>query len=237
MTPIDPSTTVAELAVERPQRTRIFEQLGLDYCCGGGRSLETACADEGLDLHTVLVLLEREAEAQASAATDTDWASASVDELVDHIVRDHHGYLRSELPRLSELSAKVRSAHGDERPELIEVAAIFERLRAELEEHAEKEEQGVFPAARLLAAGSAPGAAAHDLDELEHEHAEVGAALAELRSLTGGYDAGRALCGTHRALIDGLRELELDTHEHVHEENNILFPRLLAAAGSTATEH
>lgn len=234
MTSIDPSTTIAALAVERPQRTRIFEQLGLDYCCGGGRTLESACAADGLDLHTVLVLLEHEAEAQAPAASDTDWASASVDELVDHIVRDHHGYLRSELPRLSELSAKVRSAHGDERPELIEVAAIFERLRAELDEHAEKEERDVFPAARLLAAGSAPHPAAPALDELEHEHAEVGAALAELRSLTGGYDVERSLCRSHRALIDGLRELELDIHEHVHEENNILFPRLVAAAAPAA---
>lgn len=117
MTPIDPSATVATLALERPQRTRLFEQLGLDYCCGGGLTLEDACAAEGLDLHTVLVLLER--EMQAPAAKDTDWSSASVDELIDHIVNDHHGYLRSELPRLSELSAKVRSAHGDDRPELI----------------------------------------------------------------------------------------------------------------------
>ncbi|MFN8187440.1 MAG: iron-sulfur cluster repair di-iron protein [Gaiellales bacterium] len=226
MARIDPETTVAALTLERPQRTRLFEQLGLDYCCGGERSLAEACAAHGLDLNTVLVLLA--GEAQTPTTDLKDWSEASIPDLVDHIVNAHHTYLREELPRLSELSAKVAAAHGAEHPELVELARRFEQLRSELEEHLELEESVTFPAARALASGEA--ASPGDLDGLLHDHREVGAALEELRERTAGYDAEQALCGTHRALLTGLHELEVDIHEHVHEENNILFPRIASQA-------
>jgi regulator of cell morphogenesis and NO signaling len=206
--------SLAELVVEEPSRSRVFERFGLDYCCGGGHTLEEACRERGVPVEDVLLALDR-----APSAPAVDWSAASIDELIDHIVETHHVYLRDELPRLSQLWARVARAHGGPKPELVEVSATFETLRAELEPHLAHEEAEVFPAFRAAAGGAS-------LDLLEHDHAEVGRLLARLSELTHGFDQTLALCGTHRAAVDGLRELTLDLHEHVHEENNILFPRV-----------
>jgi len=219
---IDPSRTVAELVLERPSRARVFERLGLDYCCGGKRSLAEACAGRGIDPAAAVAALA--AAADAEAPESTDWSSAPLGALCDHIVEAHHARLREELPRLSGLLEKVVRAHGTGRPELTELRQTFEAMRAELETHMADGEERVFPACR---AGTPVGP--RELAALEHEHAATGAALARLRELTGGHDLDRALCNTHRAALDGLRELELDLHLHIHEENNVLFPRALAA--------
>jgi len=230
VTPIDPNATVASLVVQRPARARLLERLGLDYCCGGKRSLAEACSSRGLDLATVIALLE--AEGEGAAGGEADWSSAPLAELCEHIVGEHHAFLRRELPRLSELLDKVEQAHGHEHPQVLEAKAVFAGLRRELEAHMAKEEQVLFPACVGLAQGGraapfVPSAIA----VMEDEHAEAAAALERLSDLTGGYDLGRALCNTHRATLDGLRELERDLRRHIHEENNILFPRTLAALG------
>ena len=156
---------------------------------------------------------------------ERDWTQAPLPELCDHIVSSHHEHLREELPRLDTLLEKVVRAHGDERPELAELRDVFTALRNELEEHITTEEEELFPLVRTGGPYDAEQVA-----ELEHEHESAGSALAKLRELSGGYDLDRALCNTHRATLDGLRELELDLHQHIHEENNVLFPRALAAA-------
>lgn len=223
---IDPNATVADLVVERPARARVLERLGIDYCCGGRRSLAEACAAEGLDLAAVLASLEDEA---GTAAGEPDWARASLADLCDHIVVEHHGYLRRELPRLAELLAKVEAAHGREQPETAALRQVFAGLQAELEEHMAKEEQVLFPACRALEARTAaPRFVPAAIAVMEDDHAQAAAALDRLRSLSKGYDLAQALCNAHRAALDGLRELELDLHRHIHEENNILFPRALA---------
>jgi regulator of cell morphogenesis and NO signaling len=219
---IDPSRTVAELVLEQPSRARVFEELGVDYCCGGKRRLDEACEARGVTVDTALAALEA---ARDEHSTERDWARAPLVELCDHIVSAHHDRLREELPRLDGLLEKVVRAHGDERPELAEMRETFVALRVELEEHMATEEEELFP---LVARGGPYDEAR--VAELEHEHEFAGSALARLRELSGGYDLERALCNTHRATVDGLRELELDLHQHIHEENNILFPRALAAA-------
>jgi regulator of cell morphogenesis and NO signaling len=218
-TTISPELSLAELVVEQPSRSRVFERFGLDYCCGGGHTLEEACAKQGVPVETVLAALE-----EPQPAASVDWTAASIDELIDHIVETHHARLREELPRLSRLVAAVARAHGGAAPELVAVASTFEALRADLEVHLVEEEEHAFPAFRL-AAGGADFA---ELALLEHDHAQVGRLLARLQELTNGYDQARAYCGTHRAALDGLRELTVDLHEHIHEENNILFPRVQA---------
>lgn len=220
--PLDPSRTVAELVLERPSRARVFERLGLDYCCGGKSSLSDACEHRGIDTAAAVDALETDTGAEPADATD--WTRAPLDELCDHIVETHHARLREELPRLSALIEKVVRAHGAERPELAELWQTFEALRSTLEAHIADEEDRVFPACR---AGTPLDA--REIAALEHEHATTGAALERLRELTGGHDLATALCNTHRATVDGLRELELDLHLHMHEENNVLFPRALAA--------
>jgi regulator of cell morphogenesis and NO signaling len=230
MTPVTASSTVAELVLERPARARLFERLGLDYCCGGRRPLEEACRRRGLDVETVVAALEAVDET-AAAAGAADWSHAGADELVAHIVDDHHDRLREELPRISALLDKVVRAHGQERPELVELAQVFATLRGELEQHTDAEEQVLFPACRALAGGTRPetGIAA-EIARLEREHAHAGELLEQMASLTGGFDAAGARCNTHRATLDALRELTADLHEHIHEENNILFPQVLGAA-------
>jgi regulator of cell morphogenesis and NO signaling len=215
------ATTLADLVLERPGAAHVLERLGLDYCCGGRRTLAEACAERGLDAATVAVFLESDLRPAASEE-EPDWREAPLEELVAHIVEAHHDRLRRELPRLSKLAGKVLRAHGADRPELREVHDVYAGLRAELEAHVADEEERVFPD---LLAGRATEA---ELEELEREHEGAAAVLARLSELTGGYDRDRARCATHRALLDGLHELELDMHRHVHEENNVLFPRARA---------
>jgi regulator of cell morphogenesis and NO signaling len=217
---IDPARTVADLVLERPARARVFEQLGLDYCCGGKRTLASACAARGVDPDAAIAALA--AVSDADAPESADWSSAPIGDLCDHIVDIHHARLREELPRLTGLLEKVVRAHGAERPELADVRSTFEGLRSELEEHMADEETRLFPACR-----DAGPLGPEDLAMLEDEHAEAGAALERLRALTGGFDLDSALCNTHRATLDGLHALELDLHQHIHEENNVLFPRVL----------
>jgi regulator of cell morphogenesis and NO signaling len=229
MAALSTSSTVAELVLERPSRARVFEQLGLDYCCGGKRSLEDACRRRGLDAGTVLTMLS--AAEQESVEPATDWVEAPLGELCDHIVERHHEYLRRELPRLSTLLEKVERAHGKDLSTARDLRATFEQLRTALEQHLADEEQELFPAIRVLEkGGELDGSFAAAVAASEAEHDDVGELLEALSALTGGYDTARALCNTHRATLEALHELELDLHRHVHEENNILFPRALARA-------
>lgn len=228
MAAVSTTTTVAELVLDRPARARLFEQLGVDYCCGGKRTLAEACRERGLDADTVVALLNADL---ADGPAPADWSRAPLGELCDHIVEAHHGFLRRELPRLSTLWEKVERAHGAESPAAAEVRATFEQLRIELEQHTTEEEETVFPRLRdAEEGGSLDEAFAAELAKLEHEHDHAGALLARLDELTDGFDLEGALCNTHRAAVDGLHELERDLHEHIHEENNILFPRARAGA-------
>jgi regulator of cell morphogenesis and NO signaling len=219
---IDPSRSVADLVLELPSRARVLEQLGVDYCCGGKRSLADACAGGGVGLDTTLAALE---SASQERSTEPDWTRASLAELCDHIVSAHHGLLRTELPRLDSLLATIVRVHGAGRPELAELRSTFAGLRDELEEHMASEEERLFPVCRTGGPFDA-----EQLAELSHEHDATGAALARLREIAQGYDLDQALCNTHRATLDGLHSLERDLHQHIHEENNVLFPRALATA-------
>jgi len=220
--PIEPSRTVAELVLEQPSRARVLEELGIDYCCGGRTPFAEACAARGLAVDDAVAALEGGAELPTS---ERDWTTAPLAELCDHIVSQHHDRLREELPRLDGLLEKVVRAHGEERPSVIELRDTFTALRSDLEQHLAAEEEQLFP---LVRAGGPYDA--EQMRELEHDHEWAGSALGRMRELTDGYDLEQAMCNTHRATLDGLRELELDLHQHIHEENNVLFPRALAVA-------
>lgn len=208
--------SVGDLVTAVPARARLFERLGIDYCCGGGESLAAACRARSLDPETVAVLLG--AFDETAAPGEQDWSGVPLDRLCDHIVDVHHAFLRRELPRISTLLEKCERAHG-----LREPRATFDQLRAELEPHLLEEERTLFPAIR----------AGDPLDpalagSLATEHAAVGGLLRRLSQLTNGYDTSAALCNTHRAALAALDDLARDVHEHIHEENNVLFPRALA---------
>lgn len=227
---LTPTTTLAEIATNHPQLTRELERLGLDYCCGGKRSLAEACRQQGLDAEAVVASLAKQPMADESSAA---WIGMAPAELVDHLEVCHHRYLKQELPRLSELAAKVSRVNGERHPELIRVQELVAELRTELEPHLRKEEEVLFPMIRTLTtATSRPGlpggSIGHPIAVLEAEHTAVGALLEQLRARTNGYQAPEDTCEATRALMAGLAELEANTHLHVHKENNHLFPAVIA---------
>jgi regulator of cell morphogenesis and NO signaling len=225
----DHTSTLGEMVLEQPSAAALFERLGLDYCCGGGRTLEEACGQHGLDARTVSVLLEGLADAPRSADLEAhDVARATIPELCEHIVTRHHEPLRRDLPRISDLLATVVRVHGKSHRELHDLQRLFTAIRADLEAHMRVEEQRLFPACRALAQAQDAAFDRDLLALLEDDHQATGDALCALRELAGGYRTELALCSTHRALLRALRAFELDMHQHVHEENNVLFPRARA---------
>ena len=180
----------------------------------------------------------RDADEYRSSAELTNWADREREDLIEHIERVHHVYLRNELPRLSAMIAEVRDVDGDRYPELSEITEVYEGLRTELESHMQKEEDVLFPMIRQLwyvwaEAQSFGGGIQNPIHADEDEHEETGRVLDRLRQLSGNYTSPQDVCNTYRALMHGLGQLELDLHHHIHEENNILFPRVLETGFAT----
>lgn len=229
------TVTLADLATTSPNAIRILEQYGLDYCCGGKQPFEEACLSKGLAPEQILREID---DAVVFTMVDQDWKTAPLDELVSHIVETHHAYLKLDLPVLEARIDKVVAVHGARDPQkLPRLAVVFAALRRELESHLQKEEAILFPfivqygraESRNQATPPVPfGSIANPIAAMEHEHADAGDALAEIRDLTGGYNPPAYACATVRALYDGLKALEKDLHVHIHLENNILFPRAIA---------
>lgn len=229
MSTIEPDTTLAELVIARPALAPRFDALGLDYCCGGQRSLTEAVDAAGLDLEAITAELQA-IPTRSAAEAEPGWDG--IDGLVDHLEATHHAYLRGALPRLVALADKVAGVHGANHPELTAVAALVHELRADLEPHLLKEERVLFPMIRDLAAAStAPtfqcGTLMNPIRVMLAEHDTVGELLAEVRAKTDEYQVPDDGCASYQALYAGLAELEADTHLHVHKENNVLFPAVL----------
>lgn len=228
--------TVGELLRERPARSRVFEDLGIDYCCGGKKPLAEACAKKGHDVDEVLEAINK-ADSTDSVEDSTDYALMPLDELADHIVATHHAYLVRELPRLQAMSAKVAKVHGESDERLGQLESVVNALVDELTSHMMKEERILFPVIRLLEqTDSLPympfGTIANPIRAMEAEHDTVGGALEDMHRLTDAYTPPDWACNTYRALLDGLHELEVDLHQHIHKENNLLFPGALAVEES-----
>lgn len=233
MQTITSETTVGEIVRAMPARSRIFENLGIDYCCGGKKPLAEVCRAKGLDPATVVAMLLALDGAPDTVAANPD--AMGLSELCDHIERAHHDYLREELPRLDFMTRKVTAVHGDHEPRLHEIRGVFESFNLEITAHTDEEEGVVFPKIRQLEAvnGDKDGIFAGlraALVKLESEHQSAGAALARFRELTDNYTPPDWACNTFRALYDGLDQLERNMHQHVHKENNVLFVKALAAA-------
>ncbi len=229
MTTFTEHTTLADIVTAQPGLARELGTRGLDYCCGGAATLAESCRSNDLDVDTVLAEL---AAIDADEATPA-WATMSAADLVDHIESTHHQYLWAELPRLSTLADNVVSVHAERHPELNEIAACYATLRADLEPHLTKEEHVLFPMARELAgSATAPttrrGTIGDPISVLLAEHDTVGELLARLRELTNDFQTPADGCASYAALFSGLADLEADTHLHVHKENNMLFPAVVA---------
>jgi len=220
---------VGKLVADCPARSHVFEHFGIDYCCGGKKALSDACAEKDIDPDTVLRDLI-EADAKPKKTFVVDWSAANLTFICDYVVLRHHQYLAAALPRLDALCRKVRSAHSERHPELSDLAFIFSTFRHDLEIHMAREEAILFPHIKSLEGfGPKPAPTCGTIESpiavMEDEHEAAGAALELMRKMTGDFTVPPEACNTWRALIDGLKELEEDMHQHVHIENNILFPR------------
>ena len=230
MTTIDTSMTLGALVTAHPELAGELEKRGLDYCCGGQRTLAEACAALGLDAGATASDL---GDAQTSVGEKPlDWPTMDAVELVEHLLITHHRYLWEELPRLSTLMTKIVSVHGERHPELAAVAACYEEVRSDLEPHLLKEERVLFPMiAELAAASTSPtfhcGTLLNPISVMMREHDAVGDLLARLRTLTHGYEIPDDGCASYSACFEGLARLESDTHLHIHKENNLLFPMVV----------
>jgi regulator of cell morphogenesis and NO signaling len=226
--------TVGELAARDHRKAEIFRKYGIDFCCGGGQTIEEAArrahVSEG-ELRSALRLAELSAD-----AAGFDPAGKTIPELVDIIVREHHAYVRNTLPLLLEYGRKVAGHHGANYPELV---PLEERIRYEAQDlaaHLDKEERVLFPAIVALSAEPADNSRGdnklhfidHCIERMLGEHQHSGESLEEFRRLTNNYTSPEGACNSFRFLYDKLREFEADLQQHIHLENNILFPKALA---------
>ncbi|MFB3902770.1 MAG: iron-sulfur cluster repair di-iron protein [Acidobacteriota bacterium] len=227
---ISKNTTVGELAGSLPGAVRLFEKLGIDFCCGGRVSLEDVCREKNLALDQVLAALETIKEVQQTASHNRDWSTSSLTELISHIVEKHHSYVRKETPGITGLLEKICEVHGKNRPEFLKVRDAWSALKDELAHHMYKEEMILFPFIERLE-GSNRGSSArpfapfgtvrNPIQMMLHEHDSAGRLLADIQGLL----TDRTGCNTSLEFFRSVDEFERDLHQHIHLENNILFPR------------
>ena len=229
--------TVGQLARENPEATRVFEKFGIDYCCGGNRSLEEACRAANLNIDQVLDSLEMAENSAHPVQADRNWQVEPLADLISHIKNTHHKYTREEIARLRPLFDKVCSVHGKNHPELLQIRALFHGLAQELTTHMMKEEMVLFPyMVRMEEAAmeNAPivpapfGTVKNPVSMMEHEHDAAGNALHAMRAASKGYAAPPDACISYQTLYGAVAAFEADLHQHIHLENNILFPRAIA---------
>jgi len=229
--------TVREFAVENIAATRIFEKVGIDYCCGGGQSLEQACEKADIPIDQVLDALEMAEETERAAQQVRDWSREPLSELIAHIKTTHHKYTREETARLSALLQKVCSVHGKNHPELLDIRETFAGLAQELATHLMKEEMVLFPYIERMEeaviqrepALPAPfGSVRNPVAMMEHEHDSAGEALRGIRKASSEFTAPADACVSYQTLYKSLAAFEADLRQHIHLENNILFPRAIA---------
>ena len=238
---LSPDRTVRDVVLELPQATRVFEKLKIDYCCGGDKPLGEACATAGVEVGNLERMLAEAGQAEIQSNGAFDFQKATLVELIGHILDKHHVYTKEEMARLEPLIDKVISAHGENHPELRSLGELFEQLCADLKPHMFKEEQILFPyiiemersALQNRPAPIAPfGTVNNPIRMMMIEHDTVGGLLRELRALSSNYAVPPDGCISYQTLYQALEAFEQDLHQHIHLENNILFPRAIELEGS-----
>lgn len=224
--------TVGEIVAQDYRTAKIFERYGIDFCCGGNAALSVACRENGIDQTSLLE--EIEAVMDQSVEQGQNFNAWSLSFLADYIVNTHHAYLKENIGRIAAHAHKTASVHGGHHPEVIEIAAIFDKISTDLAAHLREEEEVFFPATkrieattkaeRILEAGDIE-LLRTTLAKLHHEHEEIGDAVHTIRRLSDDYAVPVDACNTFMLTCKMLKEFEDDLHKHVHLENNILFPK------------
>lgn len=228
------SSTIGELVAEDYRKAEVFRKFGLDFCCGGHKSLEEACEEKGvstLDVENALKDVENK-----PLSTSQDFNNWELDFLSNYIVATHHKYVADSLPMLYEFSEKVARVHGDTHPEVIDIANYFDAVAKELKSHMQKEENILFPYIRELvdakkndsAINPSPfGTIENPIKMMESEHVSAGGNMEKIHELSNSFTPPEDACSSYRVLYSKLEEFEKDLHQHIHLENNILFPKAI----------
>ena len=231
---ISSEMTVREVAARVPESTRLFETLKIDYCCGGNRPLKQACATAGVEVANVMEQLSELETSRVGDRATVDLQQLSPTELITHILETHHVFTKSEMDRLQVLVTKVIAAHGANHPELLTVGELFQRLSSDLKPHMFKEEQVLFPyivAMQQAETQHQPlpfalfGTVRNPIRMMMMEHDTAGDILRKLRAATSDYRVPPDGCISYQTLYQALEGLEKDLHQHIHLENNVLFPK------------
>ncbi|SMO54647.1 iron-sulfur cluster repair di-iron protein [Gracilimonas mengyeensis] len=218
-------TPVGQIVAKDYRTAQILRSHGLDFCCGGGRTLEKACASKNIELEQVISELEGLQTSDSLTENYNEW---SLDFLVDYIVNNHHGFVQKALPEINFYAEKVARVHGERNPNLYDILQKVRLLSDEMLGHLQKEEEDLFPQIKELVREHKKGSVKEALIEaLEDEHDKAGQLMAEIEELTEGFTPPEDACASYRVLFQNLEGFQQDLHKHVHLENNILFPKAL----------
>jgi regulator of cell morphogenesis and NO signaling len=227
--------TLGEIAAKDLRKAEVLKKYGLDFCCGGKKTLEEACKEKGLDVLQVREALDKPSDF-TSILPQHDFNTWNLSFLSDYIVNVHHAYVQQAMPVLADLSQKVADHHRKTNPELTDIRGKVDEMLSELRVHLKKEESILFPYIKQLETSKKTGSAApagfgtilQPISVMEHDHAVVGDIADEIRSLTNNYTLPASACNSYSLLYKKLAEFEDDLHMHIHLENNILFPKAVA---------
>lgn len=226
--------TLGEIATKDLRKAEIFKKYGLDFCCGGKKTVREACAEKGIDATKVEEELQRaDSNPVMRPLPFDDW---NLDFLADYIVNTHHSYVKKTIPELRMYSAKVARVHGAQHPELVAINQLVEAICEELTEHMVKEEEVLFPFVKMMVAAKASGAVKpaagfgsvnNPVTMMEHEHEMVGRSLEQARQFSRNYAVPNDACASYKLFFKMMEEFENDLFTHIHLENNILFPKAI----------
>mgnify|MGYP000983713600 CR=1 FL=1 len=219
--------TIGKIAAKDSKKAALLKSLGIDFCCGGKQNVKEAAASIGMEEEELIQQLNQ-ANSKEQSAVNQDFNNWKIDFLCDYIINTHHENIKQWSPELSELAQKVATVHGAENPELFELNKQLTILLKDLNQHLEKEEKQLFPLAKNM-----ENLSVEEFDELlqilSTDHEEAGDELKELRKITGNYQLPENACYSYSSLFHKLKEFEADLFQHIHLENNILFPKLQKA--------
>jgi regulator of cell morphogenesis and NO signaling len=231
---VQKDNTVGEIVAQNFRAAQIFERFGLDFCCGGKKTISDACSNKGVNADEVIDELLRVNENGSSR--QIDYNAWDIDFLINYIIENHHSYVSKSMPVIFAHSQKVAEAHGENHPEVIKIAEYFSTVKDELEAHLMKEEKMLFPYIKKLVEikknnleQHVPpfGTVMNPIKVMESEHENAGLLFAEINRLSNGYTPPDDACTTFKVLYHELNEFEQDLHTHIHLENNILHPKAI----------
>ena len=221
--------TLASIATEHHQTVPVLERYHLDFCCKGKRTLLEACTEKGLSVEEVIKDLK--ISTHANSFESTSFAEMNAGQLIRHILLHHHFYTRQSMPAIEERLNKVATKHGSRFPYMKEVLKYFSHLKNEMYLHMQKEEVILFPRIKQVEAFAKHGQNGFDKNYIdgpvtimENEHDEAGTVMEQIRLLTNDYTAPEDACTTFKVVLSELKHFEEGLHQHVHLENNLLFP-------------